>query len=136
MTLILPRISSTSYGTFGALIDTFNYFPFATTIERPWLDNKPNVSCIPAGTYTCKRVTRPKHGECFEVQNVEGRSAILFHVANYPEDVQGCIGVASGFNSSGIGEHPAMVTGSRNGMRIFMNKTKNIHEFKLIIVNQ
>jgi hypothetical protein len=53
MTIILTRVSSTSYGTFGTLIDTTNYYPFATTVERPWLENKSNVSSIPAGTYTC-----------------------------------------------------------------------------------
>lgn len=136
MTIILTRISSTKYGTFGVLVDTLNYFPFATTIERPWLENKSNVSSIPSGTYTCKRVTRPKHGECFEVQDVPDRFAILFHVANYPENVQGCIGVASGFFASGKGEHPAMVTASKNGMLEFMKKMTGIDEFKLIIVNQ
>ncbi|MGE4193081.1 MAG: DUF5675 family protein [Pseudodesulfovibrio sp.] len=61
------------------------------TLERPWLDNQPDVSCIPAGRYICRRTVSPKFGETFEVTNVEGRTHILFHAGNFPEETEGCI---------------------------------------------
>ena len=63
------------------------------TIERPWLDNAPWESCIPEGEYALKWKESPKFGWCYEVEGVTNRTDILLHVANYPKDVQGCIGV-------------------------------------------
>jgi len=61
------------------------------TIERPWLQNKVNVSCIPAGEYTIKPVNSPKFGLTYEVCDVVGRSHILLHKANRASELQGCI---------------------------------------------
>ena len=61
-----------------------------TTIERPWLDNKPNVSCIPEGTY----IVRPDDTGRFQyyrVDNVPLRSHIEFHHGERPEHSNGCI---------------------------------------------
>ncbi len=63
------------------------------TVERPWLDNKPFESCIPTGEYSLNWHESPKFDWCYEVENVEGRTHILLHVANYPTDVVGCIGL-------------------------------------------
>ena len=63
------------------------------TIENPWLDNEPYVSCIPTGTYKAFRRTSPSNGEVIELKDVPNRTFIQFHVANFPEDVEGCIGV-------------------------------------------
>ena len=61
-----------------------------TTIERPWLDNKRNVSCIPEGTY---EVLRDKHGRhtWFKVLDVEGRSAIEIHEGYKVSHSAGCL---------------------------------------------
>lgn len=61
------------------------------TLELPWNGNQKNVSCIPEGKYEVHKVHSPKFGRCFEVQNVENRSAILFHAGNYKDDTEGCI---------------------------------------------
>ena len=61
------------------------------TMERPWLKNKVNVSCIPAGVYTIKPVTSPKFGFTYKVENVTGRKHILFHKGNTIDDSLGCI---------------------------------------------
>jgi len=64
------------------------------TIERPWLDNSPNVSCIPGGTYPLHRVNSPKFGPgMWEIGPVPNRSHILIHVANSVDDVIGCVGL-------------------------------------------
>ena len=61
------------------------------TLERPWLDNAPNVSCIPDGVYECKPFSGVKFKDVVEVTEVPGRSYILFHAANLPNEIQGCI---------------------------------------------
>lgn len=66
------------------------------TVERPWADNKPNISCIPDGNYKLKRVDSPKFGADFwEIADVPNRTHILIHVANTANNVQGCIGLGT-----------------------------------------
>jgi len=65
------------------------------TMERPWLHNKVNVSCIPAGVYKIKPVNSPKFGRTYKVCDVYGRTHILFHKANKPSELQGCIAPVS-----------------------------------------
>ena len=62
------------------------------TIELPWLLNRRNVSCIPAGRYRLlSRYTR-KHGLHLCVADVPGRSGILLHPANDAKrELLGCI---------------------------------------------
>lgn len=66
------------------------------TVERPWIENRPSISCIPEGEYECapRRFFRGGY-EAAEVLNVPGRSHILFHVGNWARDVEGCIAVVS-----------------------------------------
>jgi hypothetical protein len=64
-------------------------------MERPWLHNKKNISCIPAGTYIIKPVQSPKFGDTYQVCDVDGRTHILIHKANRPSELQGCIAPCS-----------------------------------------
>lgn len=61
-----------------------------TTLERPDLNNKPNVSCIPEGTY---EIQRDRHGRhtWFKVMDVEGRTAIEVHEGYKVSHSAGCI---------------------------------------------
>ncbi|MBS1565314.1 MAG: hypothetical protein JST39_13050, partial [Bacteroidetes bacterium] len=52
------------------------------TIELPWLDNLPQVSCIPEGRYELKKRYSPKFKNHLQVANVPGRDYILIHPAN------------------------------------------------------
>lgn len=61
------------------------------TLELPDLGNQTNISCIPEGKYKVHRIYSPKFGNCFHVQDVPGRSAILIHRGNYTKDTMGCI---------------------------------------------
>ena len=61
------------------------------TVERPWINNARNTSCIPAGNYLVKLTNSPKFKVCYEVKNVPGRSHILFHKGNSVNDSLGCI---------------------------------------------
>ena len=96
------------------------------TIERPWLDNKVNVSCIPKGTYICKNGhNSPKFGRTISVKNVAGRTDILMHVGNYVHDSLGCILVNSSFNTNFEGSQ------SKVALNRLMDELPS--EFELII---
>ncbi len=63
------------------------------TVELPWKNNIPFVSCIPPGRYLMKLGRYNRGGyDAYEVQEVPGRTLIKLHIANLPEDVFGCIG--------------------------------------------
>lgn len=130
MNLQLKRVWSDDTGTFGVLMGPDG--PFAVTVELPWRNNEPRVSCIPAGVYTCKAVKSPKHGNTFEVKGVLNRSLILFHKANTIADLLGCIGVAEAFNA--VDGVPG-VTESAKGFNEFLALQLGVREFTLSIVN-
>lgn len=66
------------------------------TIEKPWKDNQPFISCIPEGYYRLGRRNSPRFGpNVWEVLEVPNRTHILLHVANTADDVVGCIGFGS-----------------------------------------
>ena len=125
----LIRVSKAQTGTYGVLLQ--GAIPFAVTLERPWLDNQVGVSCIPSGTYTCKRVHSPKFGTTFEVCDVPGRSEILFHKGNIDDDSHGCILVGESFNQV-LGK-PG-ITSSAQGFAEFVQITLMTESFPLEIV--
>ena len=125
----LVRVSMCLTATYGVLLQ--GEIPFAVTLERPWLDNKPNESCIPAGKYECRMVESPKFGKTFEVTNVPGRSAILFHKGNIADDSHGCILVGESFNPV-LGK-PG-ITQSGQGFAEFLSMLRMTDRFPLEIV--
>jgi hypothetical protein len=100
---ILHRFADSPDGVFGFL-DLFSdqgqrvaRFP---TVEDDWLDNAPSVSCIPAGTYICKRDQWHAKGvEVFQITAVPHRDRILIHFGNTEEDVKGCVVVGKDFGA-------------------------------------
>jgi hypothetical protein len=60
------------------------------TLERPWLNNKPFVSCVPPDSYI---VDRDKTGrfQWYKLREVTGRSFIEIHLANKADQLEGCI---------------------------------------------
>lgn len=134
-TIIIRRIATGDQGTFGVLV--YKDIPFALSLEREWLDNRPSVgdvpgSCIPAGSYKCRRVNSPRFNNTFEVSDVVGRSHILFHKGNLDDNSRGCILVGEKFGkvhgSDGI-------QASADGYGEFMDIMKGDVEFRLIIVD-
>ena len=84
------------YVTFGEL-----FLPNGVsvkTLERPWINNAPNVSCIPEGKYQVEWLERSASGKykrCWHVTGVEGRFGILIHAGNIVSHTTGCILVGS-----------------------------------------
>ena len=68
----LQRLDTNDAGTIGKLSVDGKFVCFA--VERPWLDNRRNVSCIPAGRYDLAYVDSPKFGRRLEVKDVPDRS--------------------------------------------------------------
>ena len=86
--IVLVRQWDTPFGVFGRLItDAGNLW----SLENPWEDNKPFVSCIPPGKYAIKPDTFRDQYENVAVLDVPGRSAIEFHRGNTALDTSGCI---------------------------------------------
>lgn len=94
--------------TLGKLvIGKSNVFVFrCDTIELPWLNNQPQISCIPKGKYKVVYRESAKYPRHYHVLDVPNRSFILIHQANYvgsknpkthKPDLLGCIGVGNGF---------------------------------------
>ncbi|MHC6528831.1 MULTISPECIES: DUF5675 family protein [unclassified Vibrio] len=97
-TLRLISKSIRGIGTFGELYDGSEVV--CVTVEPDWQNNEKNVSCVPAGVYSVTRHSSPRFGDCFAISNknlgvtVSGpslRSNCLFHAANYPNELEGCI---------------------------------------------
>lgn len=108
-----------------------------STIERRWLNNAVMTSCIPDGVYP---LTRRYHGRFYrkykkdfehrsvlEVMDVPDRTAILIHVANFEDDVHGCIGV--GYPSKSIKNvGQPMIANSVPAYKIFYDLTHRLYQ--------
>lgn len=87
-------------GTFGLLLAGSDRFE---TVEKPWNGNLRFKSCIPAGLYDLEPHNTPKYKNVWAMVSKElgvahydksaARYACLIHIANFPENVSGCIGV-------------------------------------------
>ena len=129
--MILKRITAkdnTGIPVMGVLLQ--NGTPFAVTLERPWMNNQQNVSCIPDGMYACERIESPKFGETFRLINVSGRSHILFHKGNIDDDTHGCILVGESFEP--LSGEPA-IRASKKGFKEFMELLNEQDMFTLCI---
>ncbi|WP_417345730.1 DUF5675 family protein [Ferrimonas sp.] len=86
------------HGTFGTLHRS-DGSQVCVMLERPWQNNLPNVSCIPAGRYRLKPHDSPKFGKVYALESASLgvgifrglRTHILIHAANLVEHLEGCI---------------------------------------------
>ncbi|MFL1404204.1 DUF5675 family protein [Marinobacter sp. M1N3S26] len=134
--LRLTRFCYAPDGTFGRL-----ELPDGTelfTCERPWEGNKRRESCIPDGVYTLRmrrsgvveRSTGGKYLEGWEVVNVPGRSYIMLHPANWPDQLEGCIAPGLGF---GIISEKQAVTSSQDAFDKLMSALAGQDEWEIDI---
>ena len=130
----LYRSRRSSHGTEGFLV-AGNFTCF--TLELPWKNNKPNISCIPKGEYEVVIRISPRRGKTYHVTQVEGRSYILIHSGNFAGDeskglkthVKGCILLGKYHGSL---ENQRAVLQSRLTIGAFMNFL-DYHPFHLTI---
>ena len=96
------------------------------TLELPDKDNRVDISCIPEGEYVAVPYLSSKHGECYKILDVKGRTEIRIHVGNWTGDTTGCILVGSGQEND-------MVMHSVHAMNKLNDLIGDDTEFKLII---
>lgn len=113
MHLQLIRYKRTPDSTQGILFNLSTFLAY--TLELPWLNNQPNISCIRIGNYRVSPWRRPNGDNVFilrgesvcalpaELDEKKTRCLILFHTGNTCQDIQGCIspGLTAGINTVG-----------------------------------
>jgi len=89
-------------GTNGEIL--YNGTRICSSIELPWKNNEPGLSCIPEGSYELKKRYSKKHGWHLILDNVPGRKLILIHAANDAlKELKGCIAPVSILTAEGKG---------------------------------
>lgn len=115
MNLFLTRFAYLDQGTLGRI--QIENGPLIYTLERPWLDNKPFISCIPEGDYALEWDTTGRIRNVPRLRGTEPRTQINIHIANYPEQLQGCI--APGLRWEIQGQSPSIARSS-NAMELLL----------------
>ncbi|MCK5613135.1 hypothetical protein KAR91_65280 [Candidatus Pacearchaeota archaeon] len=121
--VFLFRILSSAQGNLGIWV-TSDFE--ARTIELPWKDNRPNVSCIPAGQYSAVYRYSKKFKHHYWIQNVMDRGWILTHNGVWAGDTElgykthshGCV-IMGKYHGIYQGQDAVLV--SRATLRAFMN---------------
>ena len=141
------RLELTRIGEF--LSGTWGYMPVGTTtlftVERPWVvtpyseGGKPSVSCVPEGFYILEPHSSTDHGPTwalvgehvshFQVPGIP-RNLVLFHAANFPEQLEGCI--APGISIGSIGGRVG-VQHSQDAMELLREKMSVTESHQLVI---
>jgi hypothetical protein len=76
-----------------------NYYTLELGREFEGRENVHEKTCIPEGRYKIELRMSPHFGRVLpHLLDVPGRTDILIHVANYPHDIKGCIGVGKWVN--------------------------------------
>ena len=129
-TVDIIRIEQGETGTFGVL--RLDGQAACVTMEPPDRDNQTDVSCIPAGTYVCRRRNSPRFGDTFEVTDVPGRTHILFHQGNRLADTSGCVLLGSRFGT--LHDERAVLDSAR-AFAGFMDSCADADAFKLVVAD-
>lgn len=103
-------------------------------LELSYLDNKRNISSIPPNTYNMVYTYSPRFKRnLWLVENVEGRSGIRFHAANYHHQLNGCI--APGASTADIdGDGYLDVTSSAAALERFHSAMKPFEKTGAILI--
>lgn len=115
-------------GTIGVLRVQKEVFCF--TLEPPDKLNLRNVSNIPAQQYLCEKYNSHRFGPTYQVCNVPGRSAILFHGGNVKEHTEGCILLGRAIGS--VGSRKGLIF-SQQAFEGFIEKLEGAPTFHLTI---
>lgn len=123
MSEIIIRTLSLSDCTIGQLelVGT----PFKCfTLELPWLDNKQNISCVPAGTYKYEKRKSPSLGQVIHILDVENRTWIYIHAGNFTSQILGCVLVGQAIKDINRDGTPD-VTASAPTLNSLMDRTND-----------
>ena len=141
--VLIKRFADTPMGVFGRfIVDSYQCY----ALEPQWLNNQPNVSCIPAGRYRLKLGVHHRGTDdptddypAYEVEGVAGRSLIKIHRANTMDELAGCI--APGVELGWIPPNPSRnqpgrwaVLDSASAYRKFMHAMAHVTVAGLTII--
>jgi hypothetical protein len=118
--LELVRLEETKQGTLGIL--KIDKQLFCCTLEPPDRLNERNRSNIDPQQYICTPYASSRHGETWKVDNVPGRSGILFHAGNVVDHTEGCILLGDKF-------------GKLNAHRAVLNSGLTFEKFLMLLAN-
>ena len=83
-------MSGSDAGTFGTI--HLPGQPRFFSLELPWKDNHPFLSCVPTGIYPAEMAWSAHFGRnLYHLLDVPDRDAIEVHVANWASELRGCI---------------------------------------------
>jgi uncharacterized protein DUF5675 len=95
MDISVSRISKNDAATIGTFVydgKSFVSLELPETFEGQF--NVPNKTCILPGTYPVVRLWSNHWNQMMpHVLNTPGRSEVEIHVANFPHDILGCMGI-------------------------------------------
>ena len=129
----LHRLQEDDKQTLGALVaycGTEQIFS-CKTLELPWLNNQPFISCIPKGEYVAQKRFSDTYGWHWHIKDVDSRYLILVHAGNFHRDTEGCVCVGRDhvdIDNDGYKD----VTSSKATMRA-LNNAIPVNQFKLIV---
>jgi len=122
------EISDQSQATIGVMLVDGKVFCY--TLEPPWRGNGKD-SCIPVGSYECKKYSSMKYPKSYEVLDVPKRTKILIHAGNIDDHSLGCILLGQ---SQGYFGGKRAVLNSRVAFNKFMDFMEGYNSFDLEIV--
>jgi len=105
------------------------------SIERPWLNNRSNVSCYPEGVYYAKWLERSASGKykrVWHVLNVVARLGILWHAGNLVRHTKGC--TLPGLRHGKLKNLPAVLS-SGAGLNVMRRELEG-QDFILVVRGQ
>ena len=125
--IYMKRFALLESGTLGSMVLPSGLKLY--TIERPWLNNEPFVSCVPEGVYTLeyhrykgKLDTWALVGDTVShFPSDKARNLILIHPANKVHELQGCIATGTD-KKSGEGRMVKSLDAHRKLMNVILSK--------------
>lgn len=95
------------------------------SMELPWRGNEHDRSCIPPGTYALGQHFRTIGGlATLHLEHVPDRAGILIHIANWPHEINGCIGV--GKQRTIMGDKYALIRSAQAMREVLLAKPTSI----------
>lgn len=88
--LTLIRYKRTDLETLGKIVLPTKEVIY--TLERGWNGNAIGSSCIPAGSYSCRKTWSPRFSrQLYLLSDTSPREGIRIHAANWAHQLEGCI---------------------------------------------
>ncbi len=132
MNMKLIRNEEGSDGIFGQMISEDGKWVFCS-LEHAFADGLGGYcAIIPPGTYTCKRYNSPHFGYVvFEICNVPGHQYIEIHIANFNNELEGCVALGTAILDHANGR---MLFASTKAFKQFMELQMGVDQFTLTVV--